>query len=164
MEERLYRGLAHPLVRVGVGALALVYLGVLALVLLPPILRLAGPPLDLGFFGYPPTRVAAFLAALGEGGRSLYRLFLLADLGFAPLYGLALTGWLYHLYRRPNYARWPLVAAMADWAENLLLLANLGSFNPTAATLAGYLTFFKWLLLAYSLLALFLGLFWWRRG
>jgi len=164
VEERFYRGLAHPLVRLGVGLVTLVYLGVLALVLLPPISRLGGLPPDLWFFGYAPARVYAFLGALGEGGRALYRLFLLADLGFAPLYGLVLTGWLYDLYRPPGYARWPLAAALADLAENLLLLSNLGAFNPRAAALAGYLTLFKWILLAYSFLALFLGLFERRRG
>jgi len=151
VEARLYPVLAHPLVRYGVGLLALFLLLVLAFALLPPIVALAGPPPDLWFLGYGPERLAGFLGALGEKGRALYRLFLLYDLGFAPIYGAALSGWLYHFYRAPGYARPPLVAALADLGENLLLLSQLGQVRPGLAVLAGYLTFFKWVLLAFSL-------------
>ena len=155
MGARFFEVLAHPLVRYGVGALALLLFLVLLFALMPPILALAGPPPDLWILGYGPERLAGFLGALGERGRALYGAFLRFDLGFAMVYGLALSGWVYHLYRSPAYAGVPLAAALADLAENFLLLAELGRVRPALAVLAGYLTFFKWVLLLFTLV--FLG-------
>ncbi len=159
---RFLRALAHPLVRYGVGALVLFYGGALILGLMPPLVRLAGPPPDLWFLGYGPARLAGYLEALGAGGRALYRVFLLADLGFAALYGPALAGWLAWLYPRPGPAGWALTAALLDLGEDLLLLADLSAPRPALAVLAGYLTFFKWATLAYAVFALAVGL-WTRR-
>jgi len=153
--SRFFETLAQPLVRYGVGALALLLFSVLLFVFVPPILALAGPPPDLWVAGYGPERLAGYLGALGERGRALYGAFLRFDLGFALVYGLALSGWVHHLYRSPAYAGVPLAAALADVAENLLLLAELDRVRPALAMLAGYLTFFKWCLLALALV--FLG-------
>lgn len=155
MEARLLEVFAHPLVRYGVGALVVFVFLLFALFFLPPLFALAGPPPDLWVLGYRPEQVLSYLEALGEEGRRLYRLFLLADLGFAPLYGIALSGWLYHRYRSAAYARWPLVAAALDLGENLLFLAAL-SGHAEGLFLAGYLTFFKWILILYSFFALLL--------
>jgi hypothetical protein len=55
------------------------------------------------------------------------------------------------------------VAALLDLGEDLLLLAEFGGVRPSLATVAGYLTFFKWLLLAYTAFALFSGVLRLRR-
>ncbi len=163
MERRLYAVLAHPLVRYGVGLLVLVFLLVFLALFLPALVRLAGWPPDFWVLGYGPARLAGYLGALGEAGRRLYALFLRADCLFAPLYGLWLAGWLFHLYHRPAYARAALLAALMDLGENLLLTLQLDRVDPVLAVVAGYLTFFKWVFLAYALLAFLLGLFWQRR-
>ncbi len=163
MERRLYAALAHPLVRFGVGLFVLVFLLVFLGLFVPALARLAGWPPDFWVLGYGPGRLAGYLGALGEAGRRLYALFLTADFLFAPLYGLWLAGWLFYLYRRPAYARVPLLAALMDLGENQLLALQLERVDPLLAVVAGYLTFFKWAFLAYALLAMLLGLFWQRR-
>lgn len=154
--------LEHPLVRYGVGALALLVFGIMSLVFLPPIRNLAGSPPDLWVWGFSPERFSGFLGALGAQGVALYRLFLYADLGFAPLYGFALAGWVCYFYRSPAYAAAPLLAAFLDEVENFLFLINLEAVRPVLVVLAGYVSFFKWVFLVYTAFALVLG-FWYRR-
>jgi len=160
--RKLCQVLEHPLIRFGVGGLALFVFLVMAFVFLPPLRQLAGPPPDLWALGFGPERFTRFLEALGGQGVELYRLFLLADLGFAALYGLTLAGWLCYLYRAPGYAAAPLLAAFLDEVENFLFLVNLEAARPTLLIVAGYVTFFKWVFLAYTAFALALG-FWYRR-
>jgi len=159
---KLCQVLEHPLVRYGVGVLALFVFGVMTGALLPPIQARAGLPPDLWGVGFSPERFSGFLGALGIKGAELYRLFLYADLGFAPLYGIALTGWLCYLYRAPAYAAAPLLAAFLDEVENFLFLVNLEAPRPALLVVAGYVSFFKWVFLVYTAFALALG-FWYRR-
>jgi len=153
----------HPLVRWGVGLIALFWFFVLGAAFVPPIQALAGILPDLWGFRFDPDRFLEFATALGEEGVRLYRLFLYADVGFAVLYGIAFAGWLCHFYRSWKYAIWPLVAAFMDMAENALFLLNLERPEPSLLTLAGYASVFKWIFLIYTGFALLLGFYYRRR-
>lgn len=95
--------------------------------------------------GYTWTDVEIYFAVLGESGRRLYRVFLIADLGNAILMAAAGSLLLAFLTTRSGLERtWfgivafiPLAAGTLDLLENTLLLIMLGQFPDIAESLAG---------------------------
>jgi hypothetical protein len=86
--------------------------------------------------GYTDIDVITYLAVLGESGRQLYRLFLLADFGNAILTAAAFTMMLVFLVDRLGLSQRPIavvvllpaVAMALDLVENLTLLGALKRF------------------------------------
>lgn len=95
--------------------------------------------------GYAWTDVQVYFAVLGEAGRRLYRVFLVADLGNAILMASAVTLLLVFLTARLGLERtWigmvafiPIVSGALDLVENTLLLIMLGRFPDLAESLTG---------------------------
>lgn len=153
--------------------LALAALGFLNLVPLPELDRISG---GLGIFdtrmtGYSVADATEILTALGEPGRRTYRnVELPADFLLAPLLFLAQVSLFLRLTRPaarfsvplPDHLRLAVVAAalvafLADWGENAVVLALLlGPAHPAAALvgLGSALTTFKTGGLTLSLAAL----------
>lgn len=95
--------------------------------------------------GYAWTDVQVYFAILGESGRSLYRLFLIADSGNAILMASAVTLLLAFLTTRLGLggtrvslvAFIPVAGGALDLLENALLLVMLDRFPEIAESLAG---------------------------
>jgi hypothetical protein len=101
-------------------------------------------PLDERF-GYAWTDVEIYFAVLGESGRRLYRVFLIADFGNAILMASAVSLLLVFLTAQMGLTgTWfgtvafiPIAAGTLDLLENALLLAMLHRFPDIAESLAG---------------------------
>jgi len=85
---------------------------------------------------YSPQTASTILSAWGEAGQQAARRSLLIDFGFMPSYGLLFAGLTLLIARGQAGAlnrvgRWlafaPLVAALCDALENVMLLTMLGS-------------------------------------
>ena len=95
--------------------------------------------------GYSWTEVEVYLAVLGESGRRLYRVFLVADLGNAILMASAVSLLLTFLTIRLGLERsWfgiaafiPIAGGALDLLENAMLLVMLGQFPNVTESLAG---------------------------
>lgn len=83
-------------------------------------------------FAFGPDEGAAAVAALGEAGRRHHGYYQLADLGFAAVYAVALSGGLYALSGRKALAVIPLAGAVADFAEDIGVLVALQEFPAPA--------------------------------
>lgn len=86
--------------------------------------------------GYAWSDVQIYFAMLGESGRELYRLFIVADFGNAVLMAVGLTLLMAFLLDRLNLgSTWvglavylPALGGSLDIFENVLLLSMLGQF------------------------------------
>jgi hypothetical protein len=135
------------------------------LVVLTPVLAVAGinmgEPSPGGRLWYTAEEAYLALDAQGESGRQYHVLFLLLDLLLIPVYVALYAATIAHTYQRlfgrsDRVARTidlcmgvPLLAGLADYAENGALLALLYSYPeqiPALATVAGFLTAAKWTL------------------
>lgn len=116
------------------------------------------------------------LLCYGDGGRAIYRRFLLADASFACCYGLAFSLLLSRLLaasrgfagRRRSVILLPLFVALADIIENILIFSLLELYPhevPIIADLAGAATLSKWILtlLALTILAVSITRLLWQQ-
>lgn len=113
-----------------------------------PILRnLSGQGMLGSQLIYTPAQALETLEAYGPRGREIFRLLVLIDFLFVPIYTLWLAGLAVRL-ERGFLVNLALGLLGADWAENIVLLVL--NQNPTAAlaAVAGMLTLLKWVLLA----------------
>jgi hypothetical protein len=128
-------------------------------------------PLDARL-GYAWTDMEIYLAVLGESGRRLYRVFLIADLGNAILMASAMSLLLVFLTTRlglegswiGNVAFAPIAAGILDLLENVLLLVMLHRFPDIAESLASAgstTTALKLLTMMTGMAAVVLGLIGW---
>jgi hypothetical protein len=114
-------------------------------------------------FGYSAEQAYQTLAAEGEGGQRVHRLFQIIDLLLIPVYtALYATAIAYGAQRLSDPWRRllatclfvPVLGGVVDYAEDASLLMLLSAYPdrlPTLATVAGGLTLAKWVLVYASL-------------
>lgn len=122
---------------------------VMVLVTLPRLAALAGGlhPFDLMPRGYDYSHAQDFLAAIGAGGRRYYLSRQIPlDLIYPAMFMITYSGiWLW-LYEKSGltsgftrvFAGLPVIAALADYLENTLIVAMLVKFPALSAALVDY--------------------------
>lgn len=164
--DRLVR--PHATLGTMLGLLGFLVLFAPAFVILRMQLGTTVPPEAM--FGYSAEQAYQILAAEGEAGRRVHLLFEIVDLLLIPVYtALYATAISYGAQRLPG--RWhrvlafclfvPVLAGLIDYAEDGCLLTLLWAYPErlsTLATIAGVLTFAKWVLVYASLGLTFLAL------
>ncbi len=102
----------------------------------------------------------------GEEGREMYLHLQWVDMIYPPVYSTLLASLLYLVYKKTrleNMILVPFVAALFDYAENVLLRISILSFpnmQEGIVRIAGPVTFLKWLLLFFAFFLLLFGLIW----
>lgn len=129
------------------GLASLLFLGFFNLLGEPVLRNLSGQGMLGSQLIYTPAQALEALEAYGPRGREIFRLLVLSDFLFVPIYTLWLAGLAVRL-ERGVLVRLALGLLGADWGENIALLVL--EQNPTVglAGVAGVLTLLKWVLLA----------------
>ena len=102
----------------------------------------------------------------GPEGREMYLRLQWIDMVYPLVYSTLLASLLYLVYKKTrleNMIFVPFVAALFDYAENILLRISILSFpnmREGIVRIAGPVTFFKWLLLFFAFFLLLFGFIW----
>ncbi len=102
----------------------------------------------------------------GPEGREMYLRLQWIDMVYPLIYSTLLASLLYLVYKKTrleNMVFIPFVAALFDYAENILLRISILSFpniQDGVASIAGTVTFIKWLLVFFAFFLLLFGLIW----
>jgi len=102
----------------------------------------------------------------GTEGREMYLQLQWIDMVYPLVYSTLLASLLYLVFKRTSLeilVFTPFVAALLDYTENVLLRISILSFpdmNQKLVSIAGPVTFLKWLLLFFAFFLLLFGLVW----
>ncbi len=102
----------------------------------------------------------------GIEGREMYLNLQWVDMVYPVVYSTLLASLLYLVYKRTRLEILvfvPFVAALFDYTENVLLRISILSFpnmNEKIVSIAGPVTFLKWLLIFFAFFLLLFGLVW----
>ena len=102
----------------------------------------------------------------GPKGREMYLRLQWVDMVYPLIYSTLLASLLYLVYKKTrleNMIFVPFVAALFDYAENILLRISILSFpnmQEGIVRTAGPVTFFKWLLVFFAFFLLLFGFIW----
>jgi len=102
----------------------------------------------------------------GMEGREMYLHLQWIDMVYPLVYSTLLASLLYLVYKRTRLEILvfvPFVAALLDYTENILLRISILSFphmNEKIVSIAGVITFVKWLLIFFAFFLLLFGFIW----
>lgn len=102
----------------------------------------------------------------GPEGREMYLRLQWIDMVYPLIYSTLLASLLYLVYKKTrleNMVFVPFVAALFDYAENILLRISILSFpnmQDGVVSIAGTVTFIKWLLVFFAFFLLLFGFIW----
>ena len=102
----------------------------------------------------------------GSEGREMYLQLQWIDMIYPLVYSTLLASLLYLVYKRTRIEILvfvPFVAVLPDYIENILLRISILSFpgmNEKIVSIAGVMTYSKWLLIFFALFLLLFGLIW----
>jgi len=126
-----------------------------------------------GGVGIPDARMFYTLSQLqnmfwhyGTKGREMYLQLQWVDMVYPLVYSTLLASLLYLVFKRTRLeilVSVPFVAALFDYTENILLRISILSFpemNEKVVSIAGTVTFLKWLLVFFAFFLLLFGLVW----
>ncbi len=126
-----------------------------------------------GGMGIPDARMFYTLPQLqsmfwhyGTEGREMYLQLQWIDMFYPLVYSTLLASLLYLVFKRTRLEILifvPFVAALLDYTENILLRISILSFpdmNEKIVSIAGPVTFLKWLLVFFAFFLLLFGLIW----
>ena len=115
---------------------------------------------------YTPLQLQNMFRLYGPEGREMYLRLQWIDIVYPLIYSTLLASLLYLVYkntRLENMVFVPFVAALFDYAENVLLRISILSFpnmQEEIVRIAGPVTFIKWLLLFFAFFLLLFGFIW----
>ncbi len=102
----------------------------------------------------------------GTQGREMYLQLQWVDMVYPLVYSTLLASLLYLVFKRTSLENMifiPFVAVLFDYTENILLRVSILSFphmNEKIVSIAGVMTFVKWLLIFFAFFLLLFGFIW----